>query len=538
MRYNNILLIILLFGSCYHTIGQRLQYPITLQRPTVDNYHGVEVMDEYQWLEDLNRPEVRIWIDDQNKVSEKYLKKLANQHNSVNLMNKYMLRKTRWDVYRNINFDNKRKSNYRLFYNDTYSTPSIYFKENNFNRYKILVDPQEISGKDRIDIESFEPSKDDKYLAYAYSRNGQDWREIKIKHTQGLNSPKETLSDIKFSSIRWMKDGFYYKKYPKSDITDKLGKPAIYFHKLFTEQSQDSLIFESKNPNDELYMYSNFEESMYLLEIANRAEHKFSYFYFDPSEAIKAFRPLFYKVDYTLSFVDYRKDHFIMRASIKGNQHLVSIPIDNPQKTALLTPVMPDAQLTGFELLDDRLVGTYQSLSKPHMIVLDLNGNLLKEIDLPDGISISGMNYQKATNEFIFYMESFTIPPVICKLDLETYEYEVIERTGVNFDFKDYKFKVEYALSTDSTEVPVFIVYKNELTKNSSTPFLIQAYGGYGVVSTPSYEPGIIYFIEQGGAFAFVHARGGGEKGNVWWQDGKRLNKQHCFDDVIASTEH
>lgn len=32
----------------------------------VDDYHGTEVADPYRWLEDLNAPETRAWVEEQN----------------------------------------------------------------------------------------------------------------------------------------------------------------------------------------------------------------------------------------------------------------------------------------------------------------------------------------------------------------------------------------------------------------------------------------------------------------------------------------
>src|SRR5438270_6808375 len=43
--------------------------PDTPKHPVTDTYHGVKVTDDYRWLEKVNDPEVRQWIEAQNKVS-------------------------------------------------------------------------------------------------------------------------------------------------------------------------------------------------------------------------------------------------------------------------------------------------------------------------------------------------------------------------------------------------------------------------------------------------------------------------------------
>jgi len=40
--------------------------PATPKRPVVDTYHGVDVVDDYRWLENAEDPEVRAWSDAQN----------------------------------------------------------------------------------------------------------------------------------------------------------------------------------------------------------------------------------------------------------------------------------------------------------------------------------------------------------------------------------------------------------------------------------------------------------------------------------------
>src|SRR5689334_18497099 len=45
----------------------------TAKRPTVDEYHGVRVTDDYQWLEKSNDPEVEAWGDAQTAHARRYL---------------------------------------------------------------------------------------------------------------------------------------------------------------------------------------------------------------------------------------------------------------------------------------------------------------------------------------------------------------------------------------------------------------------------------------------------------------------------------
>src|SRR5207237_10270981 len=49
------------------------RYPAARKSDTRDNYFVTSVADPYRWMEDLNSPELKQWIDAQNVVTTKYL---------------------------------------------------------------------------------------------------------------------------------------------------------------------------------------------------------------------------------------------------------------------------------------------------------------------------------------------------------------------------------------------------------------------------------------------------------------------------------
>ena len=54
----------------------RIKYPpVNRQEDIFDTYHGHQVADPYQWLEDPDSEETRAFVDSQNELSDVYLKK-------------------------------------------------------------------------------------------------------------------------------------------------------------------------------------------------------------------------------------------------------------------------------------------------------------------------------------------------------------------------------------------------------------------------------------------------------------------------------
>src|SRR5438034_4462263 len=51
----------------------KLTYPTPKKGDVVDTYHGTKVADPYRWMEDLNSPDVKQWVDAENAVTFTYL---------------------------------------------------------------------------------------------------------------------------------------------------------------------------------------------------------------------------------------------------------------------------------------------------------------------------------------------------------------------------------------------------------------------------------------------------------------------------------
>src|SRR6516225_7519496 len=53
--------------------ADRIAPPPTAKEPVRDTYHGVEVTEDYRWLEDANNPDVQKWTDAQNQYTRSVL---------------------------------------------------------------------------------------------------------------------------------------------------------------------------------------------------------------------------------------------------------------------------------------------------------------------------------------------------------------------------------------------------------------------------------------------------------------------------------
>ncbi len=92
--------------------------------------------------------------------------------------------------------------------------------------------------------------------------------------------------------------------------------------------------------------------------------------------------------------------------------------------------------------------------------------------------------------------------------------------------------------SHDGVTVPLSIVHKTDITLDGSNPTLLRGYGSYGMVSSPSFDPTNLAWLERGGIYAIAHVRGGGAFGQEWHLAGQKVNKPNTWEDFIACGEY
>ena len=528
------LLLILALSTCI--LNAQIEYPKTKKEPIIDIYHSIEITDNYQWLENTGTPEVINWVEEQNKVSLKYLKSISNSNGSKKLMEALNWYQMEFDSFTSAKKNNK--IYYRLMFPGRNSPLNIYYRKGNKYSFEKLVGPSSISRKDRIIFTNLKPSADDRFLAYQYSRNGSDWKEIKIVGIKNRYFFKETLTEILYPQINWFGQGFFYIKHTYNPEDVKRNFPELLYHKLDTQQSEDKKIFNVDNENESLEIYGTKNQSLYIVKKSDESKKLFSYYYLKPKNDKKEFKPLFTDIKYDMYIIAYKLDTIVAETNIKNKKYLIKFPLEEPKKWTLLTPSYQKAVFTDYEFTDEKIVTSFQSEKSSIIAVTDFKGKVLGEIATPEGLSVSNLYFDKTKKELRFKLSSYTIPPVTCLLDLSNYTFKYLGKNQVAFDAKKYKFMRRKFISHDGKKVPMFIVYKDSIRKDGNTPFLMKTYGGYGNIAKPSFDPGIIYFIERGGAFAYVHIRGGGEFGHDWWQEGRNLKKKNGILDFTNAAAY
>src|SRR5918998_6249043 len=72
-------LIVCLLAGAAQQMNKPFNYPVARKSDQVDDYHGVKVADPYRWLEDLDSPETRAWVEAENKLTFSFLEAIPQR---------------------------------------------------------------------------------------------------------------------------------------------------------------------------------------------------------------------------------------------------------------------------------------------------------------------------------------------------------------------------------------------------------------------------------------------------------------------------
>lgn len=163
------------------------------------------------------------------------------------------------------------------------------------------------------------------------------------------------------------------------------------------------------------------------------------------------------------------------------------------------------------------------------------NAWTMKKMDLPANSTLSIQAADDETDHVFVTASNFLMPSTLYRVDVSTSTIEKVKSSPDRFDAKGLRVQQRWATSKDGTRVPYFLVSKQDLPLDGSTPTVLNAYGGFEVSMLPEYTSSVgKLWLEKGGAFVVANIRGGGEFGPKWHEAGLKVKRQNIYDDFQA----
>ncbi|HEX3100193.1 MAG TPA: prolyl oligopeptidase family serine peptidase [Pyrinomonadaceae bacterium] len=521
--------------------AQKLNYPNTARGTQVDDYFGTKVADPYRWLENNDSKEVANWVEAENKVTSDYLDKIPYRKALTDRLTKLF-------NYPKIGAPTRRGEWFAFTKNDGLQNQSIWYIQKGLNGSpEMLLDPNKFSTDGTSRLGGFSWSPKGKYVVYGVSQGGSDWNDLYVLDVATKKPLADHLTWIKNGGGSWLgDDGFFYSRYPAPEkgheLYTKNEFQSVWYHKIGTDQSADTLVYEDKaNPQRFQNVSVSEDEKFAFLNISERGKGKDgnALSYKDLSKGEKTFTPIVSEISNDrYSIIDEINGKFLIETNHNAPNSKVAL-YDPARKT--WTDVIPEKQepLESSGTAGGKLFVTYLHDVTTRAYVHSLDGKLENEVKFP-GLGSAGGFGGRDDDKFVFYSyTSFNAPPTIYKYDIASRKSKVFRKVVIpGFKSNKYEVKQVFYNSKDGTRVPMFLTYKKGLKLDGNNPTILYGYGGFNINTNPSFSALRIALLEQGVIWASANMRGGGEYGEKWHMAGTKLQKQNVFDDFIAAGEY
>ncbi|MEZ5965264.1 MAG: prolyl oligopeptidase family serine peptidase [Planctomycetota bacterium] len=515
--------------------------PNTHTVDVVDDYHGTQVADPYRWLEDLDAPEVRTWIEEQNAASRAFLAAIPRRE---------ALRQRLTELW---NFPRKsppQRAGQRWLwrFNDgLQNQPVLYVGDRPDDAGRILLDPNTLSSDGTVALGPIAASHDGAYLAFGTSKSGSDWTDWQVLSITDGRILDDQLHWTKFTSAAWTHDnaGFFYMRYPKpregETYEARNQAPELCYHRLGDAQTDDEVVYARPDEPTWGFAAAVTDDGRYLvITIWSGTDTRNRVAYLDLERRDEGVQPLLMDFDANYAYAANVGTKFYFQTNwLAPRGRVLAIDLASPDRAAWqeVVPQQRDT-LEGTAGIGGRLVLTYLRDAAHAVVVHALDGTRQCELSLPAPCSVDGVTGRFEDADFHFLVTSFLQPGAILRCDVATGAVTEAWRPNVPFDASSYVAEQVFYASDDGTRVPMFLVHARRMKLDGDNPTYLYGYGGFNVSLTPSFSTPLLAWLELGGVYAVPNLRGGGEYGEEWHQAGMRGRKQNVFDDFRAAARY
>jgi prolyl oligopeptidase len=522
---------------------QKPPYPPTQKQPVTDAYHGVNVTDDYRWLDDKDAPAVVSWVESQNTLTRSILDRLpARARITDRLRELYNADPVSYGhiQYRGRLFAMKYQPPKQHSFLVTLASASDVATE------RPVMDPNVFDATGSTAIDFYVPSLDGKRVAVSLSTGGSEDGTVTVVETATGKMLPDRVPRVNYptggGSLAWNRDGsgFYYTRYPQGKErppADRNFYQQIYFHALGTPAEKDTYVLGDDFPRiAEIRLESSADGRYLLASVAHGDGGAYAHYLRGPAGSW----------DRIAGFSDGVKN---ARIGADGRIYLVSfhgaprgevlvLPPKRPvlAGTHVLVPESP-VTITGVEPTSTRLYVTDNIGGPSQVRVFDMKGTFQYTLPTPTMASV-GTLIGLAGDRVVYSTETYLEPLAYFLHDPAVNGTSRLPLSSTpTVAFGDCEVVRDSATSADGTKIPMTILRKKGTPRDGNTPAILYGYGGYAVNETPTFSVHPRLWLDEEGIYVYTNLRGGGEFGEEWHAAGKLTKKQNVFDDFIACAQ-
>lgn len=515
-------------------------YPKTKKVDTVTNYFGTQVKDPYRWLEDDMSEETARWVEDQNKTTFGYLENIPFREELKQRLT------TLWN-YEKVGAPFK-EGDYSYFYkNDGLQNQYVIYRYKTGqdpDKTEVFLDPNTFTEDGTISLGGLSFSENGSLAAYSISEGGSDWRKVLVMNAQTKKIIEDTIVDVKFSGISWLKnEGFYYSSYDKpkgSELSAKTDQHKLYYHKLGTSQKEDELIFGGTPEQKHRYVSGRTtQDNKYLIVSASVSTSGNKLFIKDLGDPKSPFVTVQKDTDSDTSVIDnVGSKLYLVTNRNAPNKKVVTVDASSPGPENWKDLIEETQNVLRASTGGGYIFANYMENAVSAIKQYSYDGTLVREVVLPGVGSAGGFGAKKQDTSLYYSFTNYLTPGSIYSYEISSGTSKLYKKPSIDFNSDEYQSRQVFYTSKDGTQVPMIITHKKGIVLDGTNPTILYGYGGFNISLTPSFSITNAVWMEQGGVYAVANLRGGGEYGKKWHDAGTKLQKQNVFDDFIAAAEY
>ena len=528
----------------------------TPKRPVSDTYHGVNVVEDYRWLEEGAAAETKSWTDAQNARTRAFLdglavrKPIAAQLTALNSRSSSNYGRLISRGGRLFAFKNQPPKQQALIVSlANNADPST---------ERVVLDPNTRSKSGVTSVDWFVPSLDGRVLAICMSDKGSEQGTLSFFDVATGRQRPDKLERVQFptgggsAAFDARGEGIFYTLYPKAGeraVEDLQFYQQVYYHRFGTPQSADTYVLGKDFPRiAEAVIETSEDGSRVIVTVGNGDGGEFAHYlrlpdgnwttiseFTDEVKAVHAGR------DGQLYLLSHqgaprgkilRLDPDTLKVGVKPN--LTNVPVIIPQG---------DGVITEYRALATQLFLVEMLGGPSRLRVFDLNGVLQTVVPSPEVATIEGLiGIDGHADDVMFRQVTFTEPTTWYRYDPAAPESERLTATKLRavspVSLANIEVVREFVTSKDGTRIPLSILKQKGVALDGKNPTILYGYGGYGINMTPGFNLNRYLWLSNGGVYVIANLRGGGEFGEDWHLSGNLTKKQNVFDDFIACARH
>ncbi len=509
--------------------------------PVTDTYHGVEVTEDYRWLENASSAETIAWTRSQRQRTRDYFDGIA-WRDALRTRVARLLRADRTRYGRPVSGGS---TFFALKEQSPRQRPFLVALTDldDLATERVVLDPVAVDPSGETSIDFFVPSPDGSRVAVSLSEHGTEDGSLYVYDTVSGKAIGEPIPHVNVmgGSAAWRHDGsgLWYTL-----CADPAGfRQQVWFRELGGAPDYVDLAGGFADEQIAEHYLSASPDGRWVLDRVQKGDGGEWQIFLRGQGAGDSWWRRADIPDRCVDAVFGPDALYLVSRRDAPNGKVLRLPLTGGATVAGAREIVPASDLTIADLAVTRgTVWVVLMDGGPQRVrAFDTSGNPLPAVPVPPMSSVSSYSARLSVlgpDRVAWSRESYTEPATWWVAADGAAPRPTALRTTTPVDLSGYQVTREFATSKDGTRVPLTVIAAPGTPRDGSAPALLTAYGGYAISLVPRFDPELLLWLEQGGVYAVANIRGGGEYGDAWHQAGRLAAKQNCYDDFLACADH